>query len=200
FAVEIAPGPDHIEILQSKTDRVHDFVAACAWLDFPVQFEPLPQRCHLHLLWIFLQIGINARWWNGCRRSKDVFQNPSSARHRRRSSSDRTNRQKTALAQYATARTRCVQSHTTEVTTMDVRNAIVLSKPFVDKRVIGIEQIDDTAILTNNALEEHLGFPPERLPEIVVEILRGSLHFSEFPQTKPLSGKVTDQCLRLRIG
>src|SRR5262249_38838010 len=116
------------------------------------------------------------------------------------SGAHRTDRQKTTLAQNTTAWTCGVQRNPAEVTATDVRNAIVLSQPFINERVVRIEQIDNAAILANDAFEEHFGFPPEPLPKIVIEVLRGSFDFGKLAQPEPLPCKVRDQRLRLGIG
>ena len=68
----------------------------------------------------------------------------------------------------------------------------------VDKRVIGIQQIQHTAVFPNNGLEEQLCFPAERLPEVVVKItehLRFWHDVIQIPKVKPLSRKIVHQRL-----
>ena len=46
----------------------------------------------------------------------------------------------------------------------------MLRQPLVDERVVGRQQIEDTAILTKDAVEEQLGLSLERLPQLVVPV------------------------------
>ena len=90
-----------------------------------------------------------------------------------------------------------------EVTAVDVRNAVVLRQPFVDERVVGAQQIQHAAILAEDAVEEQLGFLPERLTEIVVEVRKQS-HVRrdrrEVAQVQPLRGEVVHERARPRVG
>ncbi len=73
-------------------------------------------------------------------------------------------------------------------------------QPFVHERVVGVEQVDHASVFADDAFEQHLSFAAERLPQVLVEILRGRLHVREIAQVEPLAGKIVRQRLRLRIG
>ena len=62
------------------------------------------------------------------------------------------------------------ERHAAEAAAVDVRDSVVPGEPLVDKRVVGIQQIDHAAVLVDDALDEQLGFFAESLPQIVVEI------------------------------
>src|SRR5262249_62044673 len=98
---------------------------------------------------------------NGSRRAKHVFQNPAAARHRRSPCADGADSQETALPQNAAPRARCRQGDTAEVAATNVRNTVVLREPLIYKRVVGIKQSHDAAILVNNAFKKHLRLVPE---------------------------------------
>ena len=49
-------------------------------------------------------------------------------------------------------------------------NAVVPGQALVQERVVGVEQIDDAAILAHDALEEQLRLLLERLAQVVVEV------------------------------
>ena len=49
---------------------------------------------------------------------------------------------------------------------VDARDAVVLGQPFVDERVVRIEEPEGALVLPQHAGEEHLGFGAERLPEL----------------------------------
>ena len=72
-------------------------------------------------------------------------------------------------------------------------NAVVLGEPFVDKRVIGIQQIHDAAVFADDAFKKHFRLAPERLAQVVIEILGRGFHLRQFAQTEPLPGKIGDQ-------
>ena len=46
-----------------------------------------------------------------------------------------------------------------------VRDAVVPRKTLVEERVVGTQQIERAAILTDEALEEQFGLAPERLAQ-----------------------------------
>ena len=55
----------------------------------------------------------------------------------------------------------------------------MLRQRFIDEGVIGVQQIDDAAVLAQDAFEQQFGFAAEALPKVVVERLRlGALIFS----------------------
>mgnify|MGYP003694800851 CR=1 FL=1 len=66
--------------------------------------------------------------------------------------------QHAALPQQAAARAVGRQRHAAEVAAVDVRDAVVACQPFVHERVVRAEQVDDAAVVADDALEEHLGF------------------------------------------
>src|SRR5215469_3730128 len=82
---------------------------------------------------------------------------------------------------------------------MNVRYSIMAREALVHKRVIGVEESHDTTVFADDAVEEHLRFSAERLPQVIVEVLGRRLDLCKFPQVEPLPGKVRDQRLRLRI-
>ena len=79
-------------------------------------------------------------------------------------------------------------------------NAVVAREPLVDECVVGVQQIDDAAILANDRREQHLGLAAERRPQVVVEIGRRRLHVGQLPQIQPLTGKVGGQGFRPGVG
>ncbi len=44
-----------------------------------------------------------------------------------------------------------------EAAAADVRDAVVPRQPLVDERVVGVEQVDDAAVLAQHAAEQQLG-------------------------------------------
>ena len=62
------------------------------------------------------------------------------------------------------------ERHAPEPAAVDVRDPVVPGEPFVDERVIRGQQIQDAAILVDDAVEQELDLAAKRLPQVVVEI------------------------------
>ena len=81
-----------------------------------------------------------------------------------------------------------------EVAALDVGNAVVPREPLVDERVVGAQQVEHVAVLAHDAVEEQLGFPAKRLPQVVVEIgkalRRARTHVAEI---QPLPREIRDE-------
>ena len=82
----------------------------------------------------------------------------------------------------------------------DVRDAVVSRETLVDERVVGIEQVDDAAILVQDGREQKSRLLRKRLAQILVEVLRDRANRLELPQHEPLRSEVLDECVRLRVG
>ena len=64
---------------------------------------------------------------------------------------------------------------------------------FVDECVVRRQQFDRAAVFVQDALKEHLGFGPHRLPQVIVEIrINGSFRSLalQCAQAQPLSGEI----------
>ena len=55
-------------------------------------------------------------------------------------------------------------------------------EPLVHEREVGVEQVEEASILADDGAEEHLRFTPERLAQVVVEVLRLGLHVRQIAQ------------------
>src|SRR2546428_6668571 len=93
----------------------------------------------------------------GRRRSEKIFEQPFSPQHRRGSRRVRGRKQDAALPEQSPALV-VAEGHTPEVAAIDVRYLIVPRQSLVEKRVIGGQQIEDAAILSQHALEKQFGF------------------------------------------
>src|SRR5439155_25515700 len=73
----------------------------------------------------------------------------------------------------------------------------------VEHGVVRLEQVEHTAIFTQNAVHEQLGLEAEGLTKVVGEI-RVQAHVRidgrQVAQPEPLSGEVTREIVRARIG
>ena len=69
-------------------------------------------------------------------------------------------------------------------------------EPLVQERVVGAQQIERTAVVADDAVEEQLGLAPECLAQTVIEVRKDALHRHrrvEVAQEQPLSGEVADE-------
>src|SRR5262245_32864860 len=115
-----------------------------------MKLQALTQRSYFHLLCIFFQIGVDARRRNRRGNSKNILDNPAAPGHRRGPRAHGADREETALTEDATPRAGGIKGDAAEVAAMNIRDAVVLSEPLVDKRVIDIEKIYDAPILAHN--------------------------------------------------
>src|SRR5262249_15996406 len=94
------------------------------------------------------------------------------------------------------------QLHAPELPALDVWGTVKPSQGFVHEGEIGVEKVEDTAILPDYGLEEKLGFRAHGISEGVVESgisLRIGVGLFEQAQIKPLSSEVLRQCPGPRI-
>ena len=79
---------------------------------------------------------------------------------------------------------------------MDVRDAVVLREPLVDKGVVRRQQIEDAAVFAEHAVEEEVGFRPHRRAKRLVEVGEdqpvGLFRF-DVAHEQPLLGEVADE-------
>src|SRR5687768_12163301 len=76
----------------------------------------------------------------------------------------------------------------------------MLRQALVDERVVGVEELDDTAVFCNDRPEQHLGFALHRLPQVAVEIRRIGPDVLQLAQEEPLAGEAADERVSLRVG
>src|SRR5262245_33877564 len=152
---------------------------------------------------IFLRQRRHVRRWRRWRRSKDILQDPLAAQHGRSAVRVGGHGENTSLskepAPYAVVR----QSDAAEVAAVHIRNAVMFCEPFIQEGVIGIQKIDDTAILFYDASKEQLSLAAECLAQVVIEVreLPAIRTYSgQISQVQPLPRKIVFQRLRPRIG
>ena len=73
------------------------------------------------------------------------------------------------MAQHAATRI-ARDGHSTEIRTVHVRNTVVLCQPFIQERIVRVEQIEHRPVVPQDALEQQFRFPLQRLTQVVVEI------------------------------
>src|SRR5215470_11214794 len=95
------------------------------------------------------------------------------------------------------------ERHAAESASIDIRNSVVLRQAFIEECVVRPDQIEHTAILAQHAVEEELGFLPEGLSQVVVEVpIKSSIRGDglDIPQPQPLSGEISSKIERTSIG
>ena len=96
-----------------------------------------------------------------------------------------------------------LHAHATEVTAVHVRNPVVAREPLVHEGVVGIQQVEDAAVLAHDALEEELRLGAEAVSKLVVEVREVARIRDvalQVPQHQPLAREVVDERARPRIG
>src|SRR5262249_35864975 len=100
--------------------------------------------------------------------AEQILKNPLSAAHWRSAGGFRRRGKNRRLTEQP-ATIGIGDRHATEITACDVRYAVEARQPLVEKRVVGAKQIDNVVILTDDAVEEELGFAAHRLPQALVD-------------------------------
>ena len=136
------------------------------------------------------------------RRSQKVLQHPLAAHDRRGPRRVRGERQDAALTQQPAARTAGRKRDAPEIAPLHVGDAVVLGQPSVQERVIGGQQLEHAAVLTQDAVQKELRFPMEAASQRFVEIGKQELvRFLRFDvaEVQPLRGEVRHHRFRTRI-
>ena len=128
------PATDRIEILQRKADRVHQVMAARTGGIDTVLGQSLTDRKRCRHRIVLQRWHVWQRWRR--RRSKDVFENPLAANHRRGPRGIRRHRENAALAKQPAPSIVLAQRDAAEATAIDVLNSVMLRESFIQKRVI----------------------------------------------------------------
>ena len=166
----------------------------------PVLLEALAQRggraAVRHGL---LEIGLDAGRRRRHRGAEQVLQDPLAALHRRGAVADRGDRQEAAVTEQAAARA-VGERHAAEPAPADVGDAVVARQALVHERVVGVDEIEDAAIVADDGVEEQLRLARERVAEVAVELPGAGRDVVELPQLQPLAGQVLDQRRGARIG
>ncbi len=147
-----------------------DRVAAVARRILSMLRQPLADRRRRRARLVLRQIGVHAGRRRRHRQAEDVVQQPFAAQHRRRPIGIRRRRQQRALRQQPAALIVVGQRDPPETAAVDPGNAVVPRQPFVDERVVGVQEIDDAAILADGAADKQLGFPLEGLQQAEVVV------------------------------
>src|SRR5690606_31784330 len=94
------------------------------------------------------------------------------------------------------------ERHAPELRAVDVGDSVMSRKPLIDERVIGRQQLENAAVLANDAAEEELDLAPEGLAQRAVEVreqLDDGLARRDAAHVEPLPGEVLNERLRAGI-
>ena len=111
--------------------------------------------------------------WRRIRRAhpEDVRHDPLAARHRRGSFGLGGRRQNGRLAEQAFPHIHVrAERDAPELAAVNIRDAVVLGQPLVDERVVRRQQVDDAAVLADDAVEQQLDFAPHGVAQRIVEV------------------------------
>ena len=140
--------------------------------------------------------------WCGRGRPQQRLEHPLPAQHHRRPVGIRGRGQHAAVPQQAPSR-RVADPHPPEMAPVDVGNAVVFGQAGIEERVVGPEQVEDTAVVAHLALEEQLGFPAQGVAQGVVDPGKDHgvrHHRLQVAHLEPLAEEVAHPARRAPVG
>ena len=166
--VNSSPRTDGIELFEREAKRIdHRVTTRTAWIR-PVLCQPLPNRRRRDVRLHFREVRVDAGRRRGRGQPENVVQQEFAAQHRRGAIGIGRRRQQRPVREEATSLIGIGERHAPEATAVDSRNSVVPRQPFVDERVVGVEQLDDAAIFPECARDEELGLALEGLQQALV--------------------------------
>ena len=102
--------------------------------------------------------------------SQDVVEDEEPALHGRGPVGIRGDREHGPLRQHSAARAPGGQCHPAHLVALDALDPVVLRQPLVEERVVAVDQLEQAAVVPHDVLEEHLGFPPHRPPQVAGQL------------------------------
>ena len=96
-----------------------------------------------------------------------------------------------------------VKRHRPELSAANVGNSVVSRQPFVDERVIGVQEIHDVAVFVEDAADKQFHFLSESRLQAIVEVREKNgvrIDLVEIAHAQPLKREVRDQRFGPRIG
>src|SRR5262249_400500 len=97
---------------------------------------------------------------------------------------------------------RFVKRYPAKLRSVNARDAVMLRQPLVEKGIVRVEQIENTAILAEYALKKQFCFAAKGLTQTLVKIGKRIRVWSDGLQVsklKPLAAEIADESLRARI-
>ena len=149
-----------------------------------------------HRRGVGVQVGVHAGRRRRHGQAEDVVQQPLAAQDGRRPVGIGGGRQYRSMREQAPPLLPIREGDSPEPATLDAHYVIVLRQPFVDERVVGIQQVRDAAVFPQRAGDEQLGLAPEGLQQrlVVVRVaVRVDHHLLDAAQVEPLSREVAHQ-------
>ena len=89
-----------------------------------------------------------------------------------------------------------------ELLALHARDPVVPGQPLVEERVLAVEEVQDAAVLADDALEEQLALPAHREAQVVLEggeALAVGGHRLQRPELQPLAAERLHQRPRLGV-
>src|SRR5215468_9552851 len=199
--IRLAPLSYRIEILEREAHGIDHAVTARASRVTTMRRHTLAHRkIGRHIAFVERRDVGRRRWRRG---AEDVLQHENSAKYGRCPRRIRGHRQHAALPQQPATMAFGCERHTAEPAAIHVGNSIVFCQPFIEEGIIRADQAEHAAILTQYAVEEELGFLPEGLPQVIIEVAINGVVRSDgidIAQPQPLPGEIRRQVERASIG
>ena len=104
----------------------------------------------------------------GARQTEDVVQQKLAAQDRRRAIGIGRGRQHRSVSEQPASLIAISERDAPEPAAIHARDPVVASQPFVDERVVRVEELCDAAILAKRAPKQQFGFTLERLQQALV--------------------------------
>ena len=92
--------------------------------------------------------------------------------------------------------------HLSKLGAADAGYAVESGQPFIEERVLSVQEIEHTAILAHNVIDEQFGFAAHGLPQAFFkhgEAFHVGPHYVNVLELEPLPGKIFHKRERLRI-
>src|SRR5947199_4500809 len=198
----MAPTAGCIEVFEGQTDGVHQLMTSRACRIRPVLRHALAHRKNLAYRIVVSQRRHVRRWWWWWR-AENIFENPFPALNRRSAVCIGRHSEKASLPKQTSTNAVVRQRYTTEVAAINIRNTVILRKPFVQECVIGVQKVDNTPILFYDAFQKQLGLLTESLPHIVIEVRKLSAvrtGIRQIAEIQPLASEIGHQRLGASVG
>src|SRR2546426_5462285 len=148
------PLPDCVKVLERKAQRIYGRVTTRAGRILAMLFHELTQRQRLTLGSTVVQTrNVGRRWRWG--RPQQVLQQPLAAQNNRGAVGIRIDSQETALAEKSTPYIKVrSERHAPKITAVHVGNSVMTRQTLVQKRIVHVQQSQNTLILAERAFKK----------------------------------------------
>lgn len=191
-AVLVAPGADGVKVFEAEADGVHAGVAGGADGVFAVLLHFLAEGAgELFLVGEFGDVG--RRRGRGC--AEKVFEDPFAAFDGRGAIGVGGEGENAGVGEEAAARG-ALEGDADEFVAGDAGDAVVAGEGFVEVGEVGVDEVEDAAVVADDGFDEQGGLAEHVVAEGVVELGEefgvGGEEF-EIAKLEPLAGEVLDE-------